>query len=765
MTKRPFVFLFFAVVVYALYQFFHPTPTSVDDLFDAKVYGELEGTITQITPKEKTTAIYLKNVTIHSLKRQEVNATDIDKVLLYYNYADSGNLKIGNKVYLTGSLQKFQENTNPGQFNEYLYYKSNKIDYKFFGESLQIIDHNYDFFGENLRKIREKMSQVYQETLGEDAGILCAMVLGEKSALDTDTKELYQKSGIAHILAISGLHISMIGIFLYEILKKLYLPNETVIPLAILALLLYAKMTDAGASTNRAVLMLAIALVAKLIGRTYDLLSALCLSGIITLLQMPLQIGNSGFLLSYGAVFAIALVYPALGNLFLPDKPEQKKLQQKTKILSLNLLSFRKKEVKQKQQGEREKAVRQALHKIMDGFLLSLSINFVTIPVILYFYFDLPVYSIFLNLCILPFVSLLLGIGICVGITGLLFLPVGIFLGGSVHVILRCYELLCSMFLKLPHSIVTLGRPDKFSLLLYYGSLVVFLICSYYVPKKWVIFLCVGMLSVFFTPSSPFVTVTMLDVGQGDGILIENKNGRTFFIDGGSTSVNQLGKYRITPCLKSKGISAIDYATVTHMDKDHISGLTELMEGSGTVGNICVRHLVLPDTSLKDEAYQNMVELAGDKNIPVIYLKKGDNIMDEDLKFTCLHPYPEFITTDRNNYSTVLWMQYGDMDMLFTGDVSDEGEKAIIESGLPECQVLKVAHHGSKYTNSDELLEQVKPKYAMISAGKDNDYGHPHEEVLERLDRIGAKSFCTIECGAIRVQTDGKELKIDSYLK
>lgn len=763
MTKRPFTIIFFVVVVYALYQFFHPTPLGTDDLFDTEAYSELEGTITQIAPKEKTTAIYLKNVTILTLNKKQINSTDIGKVILYDKNSD--NLKIGNKIYLTGTLQKFQEGTNPGQFNEYLYYKSNNIDYKVFVEKLQIINKKHDFLGENLRKIRGKFSEIYQNILGEEAGVICAMVLGEKSAIDIDTKELYQKNGIAHILAISGLHITMIGMFLYKILKKIYLPNETVIPLAILALILYAKMTDAGISTNRAVLMLAISLFGKLIGRTYDLITAMCLCGSITLLQMPLQIANSGFLLSYGAVFAIAVVYPFLHDIFLPEEKEKTKLKRKTSILNLDLLFFCKKDIKEKKEGNGKKIIRQIASKLLDGLLLSLSINLVTTPVILYLYFDLPIYSILLNLCILPFLSLLLGIGILAGFMGMFSIPLGTFLGGSIYMILQLYELLCNIFLQLPYSIITVGRPDKVSCILYYGGFVLFLVCYSCCQKKWAVFFCIGMLGIFYSPNPSCLTVTMLDVGQGDGILIENVTGKTFFIDGGSTSIKQLGKYRISPCLKSKGISTIDYACVTHVDEDHISGLVELMENCDTTGNTKINHLVLPDTSLRDEPYQNMVALAASKNIPVIYLKKGDKLRDGDLKFTCLHPYPEFATDNRNNYSTVLWMQYKNMDMLFTGDVSDEGEEVIIDNGLPECEVLKAAHHGSKYTNSEKLLEQVLPKYAIISAGEDNRYGHPHSEALERLEAVGAKIFCTINCGAIELQTDGKKFRVSSFKK
>lgn len=330
--------------------------------------------------------------------------------------------------------------------------------------------------------------------------------------------------------------------------------------------------------------------------------------------------------------------------------------------------------------------------------------------------------------------------------------------------ILSLYEMLCNLFLKLPYSILTFGRPDKFSCILYYGGLLLFFLCYSRYQKKWAVFFCLTMIGVFYHPNPSCLTVTMLDVGQGDGIFIENVTGQNFLIDGGSSSIKQLGKYCIVPCLKSKGISAIDYACITHMDEDHISGLTELLENCDKAGNIRINHLIMPDTSLRDEAYENMKQLAESKNVPVIYLKKGDKLKNGNLKFTCLHPYPEFVTDSRNNYSTVLWMQYGEMDMLFTGDVSDEGEEAIIESQLPQCEFLKVAHHGSKYTNSENFLSQVLPKYAIISAGENNRYGHPHTETLERLEAIGTKTFCTINCGAIEILTDGKEIKIKKYL-
>ena len=262
------------------------------------------------------------------------------------------------------------------------------------------------------------------------------------------------------------------------------------------------------------------------------------------------------------------------------------------------------------------------------------------------------------------------------------------------------------------------------------------------------------------------VEITMMDVGQGDGILIESETGKNYYIDGGSTTVKEVGKYRIVPCLKSKGISSIDYLILTHMDQDHISGATEMLEKCKEPGNVKIKNLLMPDTACKDEAYENMLKLAKKQNVSVMYLKKGDKLIDGMLSMNCLHPVSGFETEDRNDYSTVLLLNYKNFDMLFTGDVSNEGEQAVIDNpDLAQCDVLKAAHHGSKYTNSEDLLSIVKPAYTVISAAKDNDYGHPHKEVLERLDTCGSEHFCTIDYGAIKIKSNGETIAFDFYKK
>ena len=722
------------------------------------------GTIYQITPKSKTTAIYIKNIKISSIKNKKIKKENygITGLLIYTEQAE--NLKIKNQVKIKGDIQRFTKGTNPGQFNEYIYYKSLRIDYKVLAKNVSIVNNEYAYFANKLQEIRSILKQTYQKFLPEeDAGILCAMLLGDKSSLPQETKELYQKNGIAHILAISGLHISMIGLFLYKFLKKIYIPNEINIPCTILFLFSYAQMTGFSVSTNRATIMLTISLCAILLGRTYDFITAICLSGTIILLQNPYQLVNCGFLLSFGAVLGISVVYPIIKKCIFPSEEKNRKVNKTVESIRIVLFHWTKKE-KELAEHKKWRSGKKIIYKLVDAFLISLSVNLITLPILLYFYYDFPIYSIFLNLLILPFVSLLIALAVLLAFIGMFSEFFAMFFAGGIHAIFVFYEKVCNLTISLPNSIITIGKPQIEQLVIYYGLIFLAIFVYNVIPKLTLPIMLICCLSIFVPTPSNNLSITVMDVGQGDGILLRNETGTTYFIDGGSTDIKNLGQYRITPCLKAKGISYIDYALVTHMDQDHISGLMELLEKQEEPGVIQIGTLILPDTDLKDDAFLKMVKLAMKKNINVTYLKKGDKIIDGELSLSCLHPYKGFNTTERNAYSIVLYMKYHSFSMLFTGDVEKEGEEALIANKeLPKCDIYKVAHHGSQYTNSDSLLDRLQPHYAIVSAGEGNRYRHPHKEVLQRLASRKCPCFSTIDHGAIEVCITKDKINVSGY--
>lgn len=262
--------------------------------------------------------------------------------------------------------------------------------------------------------------------------------------------------------------------------------------------------------------------------------------------------------------------------------------------------------------------------------------------------------------------------------------------------------------------------------------------------------------------------ITMLDVGQGDGIYMKTPQGRHFFIDGGSSDISNVGTYRIEPYLESQGVAELDYVFVSHGDSDHICGIEEMLANQEF--GIRINTIVLPNEDVIDEELYALAELASENKTKVVVMEAGDIIIEEissdkQMKLTCIAPTDTFDGEVGNASSMVLDLQYGEFDMLFTGDLEKEGETAVIESGeLRDYDVLKVGHHGSKYATSEAFLEQVKPEIALISAGKDNSYGHPALETIERLENVGCKVYSTQQCGAITIRTDGEKIEMDGFV-
>lgn len=727
------------------------SPNSMDGAWEKEAYVYTSGQLVMIQEKEGYQILTLKNnkVSIPGDKYRKINYFS-KKLIIYTNSKNS--YKIGNILTVSGKIQKFRKASNPGQFNEYQYNRMLHIDYKISADTVVITDSHYSIFRQSLYQIKNKFTNVYRQILPPgNAGILSAMILGETSLLDADLKELFRQSGISHILAISGLHISILGLTLYRLLRHMELSNVISSEISIFIIFSYGVLTNFSVSTNRAVVMMIILMSAGLIGRTYDLLSAAALSALIILIQSPLQIKNAGFLLSFGAIMGIAVMNPVI-----------------SKLISIN-------------------------NKLLKELISGISIQLVTLPVILFFFYEIPVYSVFINLIILPTSSIIILLAILAGITGCIWLPAGTFLIGAVHYLLNFYEWVCHLGEKLPYRTFLVGRPDIGAIAAYYSILIILVILHKKLNPRAAIILFSCLLILFFKAKNVTLNITFMDVGQGDGIFMMTPKGTTFFIDGGSTDVSKVGKYRIEPYLKINGIGGLDYAVVTHMDSDHISGLKEMMEEMKPVnekknnrynGTILIHNLILPDISDKDEAFMDMVNLALSRGINILYISKGDTIKDGDVKITCLHPKLNYTFTSRNAYSTVLCVNYKSFDLLLTGDLEQDGEKMLVNllkdqpdihkntgNGKKEhievtsdYDVLKVAHHGSKNSTYEDFLRIIKPEYSIISCGRDNSYGHPDPELIQRLKNIGSNIKITCESGAVTIHTDGINMMIDEYL-
>lgn len=695
----------------------------------------LTGRVGRHTVKDEKTQIYLQDCQIDSAGGR----FSAGQVLVYL--PDVRDYQVGTDLSLSGTVYPLEEPGNPGQFNSRLYYEGKGIACTFFAERAEVLEVHPSPVREGLLTLRERLEKVYELVFDEkNSSLLKAMVLGRKEELDAEVKELYQRNGISHLLAISGLHLSLAGMGLYRLLRRLTGSYAAAGIPSLLFLAAYGWMTGASISAVRAAIMCGMAIGADLIGRTYDMLTGIGLSALILMLTNPLSARQSAFLLSYGAVLAIALLIPVW------------------------------------------KLYKKKFGRLGSALSVSLSVLLVTFPLLLRFFYEYPLYSTWLNLLVIPLMSVLMVCGLLCGAAGLFCLPAARLFAVPCRLILAVYERTGKWCLTLPGSLLTIGSPADWKLALYYAVLAAGLFLLYrerrrkkYWRKKEPfrsgkrvlagalvpLAMCICLLCV---RTFRGLEIRMLDVGQGDSVYVRGPDGMTYLYDGGSSNVKKAGAYRILPFLKWSGTGRLDYILVSHMDQDHINGLAELLEDSRSSGGLEIGHAVLPRVPEKDEAYEKLETAFLEAGVEVLYMEAGDRLEGRDMTWTCLWPDRTAASRDRNDLSMVLLAEYGDFQMLFTGDIGKETEERLAALGrLCKVDVLKTAHHGSRHSSSGTFLDQVRPAVSLISCSASNRYGHPGQETLDRLSDAGSRVYITRDSGAVRVWTDGKKVRVTAW--
>ncbi len=738
--------------------------SAIEDKSTVTITGQVDQKEYRISYNQKVLVLYLKKVQfqsnlLNSTKKQE------NIGLICYMKKQEGDIgkepKIGSFVCMRGTFREFLAASNPGAFDAKKYYQILNLHGRIQNGVILEESVEYDKFREVLYQIKQYAAALLDYCFAKkEASIMKAMLLGEKQLLDEEVKELYQINGIIHILSISGLHISMIGMSFYKILCKLKIPLWIRTFLAIGVMYCYGVMVGMGVSSIRAILMFGIHLCSKLCKRTYDMLTAMTIAAIGILIEQPLYLQHSGFLFSFGAIIGIGLLAPTIKENFPCG------------IMSTNL-----------------------------------AVSIFTFPVYLNFYYEYPLYSTFLNFFIIPCTSIVVADGLAC-IAGAAILPsLGRLLTIPSNIILWCYEAVCSFFAILPGNRQIMGQPCMIQILIF-----VFLICFTSICCKNMTKLQYRMclLLAFFCITIRFsdgLQVTFLDVGQGDGIYLEDGVGGHYLIDGGSSSQREVGKYCLLPFLKAEGVDKLDIVFVTHLDNDHYNGIWELMEQTGQSG-VKIETLALPDLAgnMQDEKFIELLALAKEQEIEVVYLSGGAVIQHGKMRMTCLYPQASDSASaisastvsaseisaseisaseisaseismntisakevSSNENSLVLYLEYEDFSALFTGDLEGQGEQEVIdeleERKLFPITVLKVAHHGSKNSTSAEMLAMLRPIYAVISCGRDNSYGHPHKELLQRLKQAGTFIYQTTESGAVTMRVKNNQLRCEEYRK
>ena len=637
----------------------------------------------------------------------------------------------------------------------------------------------------------------------------------------------------------TGLHIAILGMTLFEWLRKRTGSYRISGCVAMIVVVFYGIMTGLSGSTSRAVIMMGLVMIGKAKGRSADLLTSAGIASIGMAVWNPYVIWDAGFQLSFAAVAGLAVIHPVYVQTF----------------------------------GKKG--------KLRQAFGVSLSSSLATLPICVFYYYQFPLYGILLNLLVVPLVSCLLMSALVTAGCGIISIKAAELAGIPAHFILILYERLCGLSEKIPFSSINVGHISVRMVLVYYLGLgVVLFILRCYAGEKnssqstdennsageevnksmrkslgrdltkpmrkksgrcgrylygIILVILLTALYEYANLDRSFGTV-FLDVGQGDGILIRTEQGTSILIDGGSTSNQRVGEYVLLPAIRYYGMSELDYVFVTHGDADHISGIEYLLNAEHI--GVRIRNLVLAKYGDR-QGLANIETLAKEKNINVVYMEAGDKIQEKQnpdmagLTLECLYPSGSTLEAkqvvereadsiaeakqvaereadsiaeakqvaereasgitddkkiaigldnaitanvpgeeatgsglDANDLSMVLLAKYDGRKILFTGDAGSMVEKRLILEKsilLSEIDALKVGHHGSHSASSKGFLQTTKPQYAIISCGKKNHYGHPHEETLMQLQTIGARVYRTDQCGAIILHIQSGKIMLHGY--
>ena len=667
--------------------------------------------------------------------------------------------KAGSYVRVFGEVSPFLQATNPGEFDTAAYYRRKDCLFALRKTKITAQTKNYGRLEEFLSQLRYESEVLFRKLLGEKNGATAsAMVLGRKKGMDSEVKALYQGAGISHLLAISGLHLSLIGAGLFGLLKKVRLPVALSAGISTWILIVYAQLTGMGISTRRALVMFLLFLAAGLLKRTPDLPTSLAVAALLLLVPRPQRILDAGFQLSFSAVLGIAGMIPVLQDGWEDAAPS---LRVTDGVTGWNIARA---------------AIARACRLLRKNILAGLGITMTMLPFLLIHFYEWSPWSVLLNLAVIPLMGILLpcliGLQLVARLTALahcLELPQHL-LCAAIEAIFSCYEQLCRFTTALPGSILHTGYPTWQALAAYTIGLIALAVSGKKLRPHLRLAAAVCLMGIFLIRLPGELNVTMLDVGQGECVGIETREHHVYLVDAGSTSKKKTGQYQIIPWLKYIGTRSVEGIFITHWDEDHISAIGELLEWSKS-SRVKIRRIFLPDVALKDEVLETLLQQIEEAEVSVEYLSAGEHMTDGALQISCLHPYAKKVPEDRNDASLVLRLSQGDFQMLLTGDLERSGEDWLVEQARPatqnplRCTILDAGHHGASNATGEALLDLAQPGVVLISCGKNNRYGHPAPETLQRLEERGIRWYSTAEVGAIQVQVGKKKVKMKQYIQ
>ena len=605
-------------------------------------------------------------------------------------------INYGDLIYLEGKLEIPKIATNYKGFDYRQYLKTKKIQGIVIADNVKILKAKYK--NNLIYQMQKKIKAIIKEKLPSETGdLLLAILLGDKKDLSEQIQINFKNSNLSHMLAVSGAHVSYIIIGLTYITQNSIMGKRKGRVFCIFFLIIFMAITNFTPSVTRACIMAILTLVSKILYKKADIYTNISISALIILLYNPYSLLDLGFKLSFGGTIGIVIFMR-----FIKKKQEEPKL----------------------------------LNYIKQMALVSICANIIIIPIIMNNFNTVSLTFLVSNILASPILAIIVIVGFSIIIISIISHSLSNLLVFWLNPILNLLIKISSFCSKLPFAKILVVTPYIFNIIFYY-TIILYLVnyneLKQFIKKKTVILLSIILIlsNFIFYILPQDLKIYFIDVGQGDSTLIVTPSKKTILIDGGGSESFDVGEKVLLPYLLDRRIRKIDYIMISHFDTDHCKGIFTVIE------NLKVKNIIISKQAEKSENYKKFKEIVANKKINIILVKAGDKIkIDKYIYFKILFPTEKLIMQNPlNNNSIVSQLNYKSFKMLFTGDIEEIAEKEILnlQKDKLKSTILKVAHHGSNTSSTQEFINSVKPELALIGVGKNNTFGHPSECVVEKL--------------------------------
>jgi competence protein ComEC len=713
-----------------------------DNISNSIQTGRKVGIIARITDAPRLSArsvrfvVEAESITVNNIRRTASGGILVS--LLRENVSDSmlAAIAYGNTLRMKGELTLPPRAGNPGEFDLCRYLFVNGVYAQIFPEREHIpvirTDTSVSVFRSMVYDVRRSIAGKIDELFEvRESAFLKGLLLGERSELPQDIKLDFVNAGVMHILAVSGLHIVIVTMMLMVVLRIIRIPERARIILVICMLIYYAFLTGGSASVVRSVIMAIVFLVSKAIERKTDIYNVLAVSAIIILAYDARQLFQPGFQLSYAAVFSLVYFYP--------------------KVCSVRQIIP-------------EKYRNWPVMVMLQAVAVTIAATIGTIPFSAYYFGKISVIGVVVNIFAVPLSNAILCLGMLATVVGYCSAWIADIYASATSFLTNCLLWSVSVVADVPYAFLR-ARFDPLRFVALFGVIALMSNCMKQERRKRSLIAALfGINAVMyyliaFSPQGNRLRVTFVDVGQGDAALVSFPDGQHVLVDAGPVSANyDAGARVLLPLLRWNGIDRLDAVIVTHPHSDHLGGIRSLLR------SIPVDAVVDAGSRTSSTLYDEYIRLLDSLNIPRATTHAGELLQFSNaLRCYVLYPDSDDVLRNRNlnNQSVVVKMQYGETSLLFSGDAESEAEGEMVRKygSFLRSNLLKVGHHGSKTSSTEEFLKNIQPEVGIISVGRKNKFRHPSEEVIKRFKSGQCEILRTDKEGAIIFESDGKQWK------